>query len=739
MVQFLPPSRLSQQQNHIQQPDNPDNIQQSSYKCRSCSTNMLLSMMLWLRPSSLLTLVIVSFFLFSLNHLEAASEEDPFHAGVVKKVVQPELVALPAESSAPPAELVASPAELVASPAESSAPPAELVAPPAELVAPPAELVASPAELVASPAESLAESSEEEDGDHPSGVVSTSENIVGSVGREAVSALTCERIPEVELETFGQHLQHSGWVYHPELVFRTASQFIKQLDLEKIYLLEGDVETIEQHIRKFIFHRIAQRSDSCSPLEEAFNLFATRFQERFSVIKAYMAEASFEREVIADTHLVPNPDERVFLQSTEEADAFVKKWLQYEVAQYMRKFGVKDGDIAKTFVFQVKYEALKGQMEDILNFGKKSHLWGKYLKAFGLALDPHTQYTSPQEALDFQYNMQRSLTGIGVVLQYSADGRFIEVVELIEGGGAATLSDKIQPKDKFLAIEVGEGVWGSLTQQEISKAVTKIRGPEKTFAHLKMRRSGENGEEEYTVVIPRKKIKVKQNRASMDYVEREVGEQKVQIGILYLPDFYNSQDMKKDFKRLLGEAKAEGVSGVILNLSQNLGGDLEAAKIVVGSFIKQGMVVGLLAKPSLNRPPVGFYDKDGEGGYYGPLIVLVSERSVSASEVVAAALKDYGRALIVGEEQTFGKGTAKGVIPLGQGDLLGQLGAMQITNAFYFTPSGVTVQQQGVTSDVAFLSLSASLSKTERDLEGSILPFMKVKSFFSPPEDNRGG
>jgi carboxyl-terminal processing protease len=318
-------------------------------------------------------------------------------------------------------------------------------------------------------------------------------------------------------------------------------------------------------------------------------------------------------------------------------------------------------------------------------------VYSDFLDAFARALDPHSNYL-PQEVFeDFRIGMELSLEGIGVKLSYR-DG--YSVVEDIIPGGAADRVGVLEQKDKIIAVAQADGEFVDVIDMDLRDVVRKIRGKRGTTVRLTVLR---NDKERLEVAIVRDKINLEEQAASLRIEEIELDGETFRLGLLELPSFYGDKNPAKrqssrDMRKLLKQAKKEKVDGLLLDLSRNGGGLLENAVEIAGLFVEEGGVVAV--KDTYGKLQV-MRDPDAAIVYDGPLVVLTSRVSASASEIVAGAMKDYRRALLIGDDHTFGKGTVQSMVQLPPG-----LGALKVTTQLFFRPGGVSTQHEGVASDL---------------------------------------
>ncbi len=350
------------------------------------------------------------------------------------------------------------------------------------------------------------------------------------------------------------------------------------------------------------------------------------------------------------------------------------------------------------------------QMQIILNDSETDWVLQKYLTAFSHAYDPHSDYMTDIVSEDFDIDMSLSLVGIGAMLR-SEDGA-AKIVRLIPGGPAHSDKsvNKLQPGDKIIGVAQGDEEVVDIRHRPLSKIVRYIRGKKGTKVVLTVIPVNDpTGVSTKQVTLIRDEVKLDQQAASSK-VKKVTGEDGIarKIGVIHLPAFYanlrvrsvkdpkfrsSSYDVSKEINELIKDQ----VDGVILDLRNNGGGSLLEAVKMVGLFIRTGPTVMVQEWGTLHVLP----DNDPTVAYSGPLMVLVNRLSASASEIVAAALQDYDRAIIMGDTKTHGKGTVQTVLPLGFDRKLGKI---KVTTASYYRISGKSTQLCGVTPDIVMSS-----------------------------------
>ena len=529
--------------------------------------------------------------------------------------------------------------------------------------------------------------------------------------------LSCVHLYPVQAKYLEKHVNYPKMTKNLEA--RTIEQFVKRLDGSKLYLLEKDVKDTEKTMEG-IFDKIHNKD--CASIEKANEMFVKRVEERVAYAKKFLG-GKFKYE--PKTTIQRDPQDRPRPKTLAEANKFHETYMQYQVASYLAT-DMKLEE-AKQQIVRNYERALKRVQEF-----KKEDLLSSYLDSFARALDPHSSYLSADALEDFEIQMRLSLEGIGATLS-SQDG--FTVIEQLIPGGAADASGKLKPKDKIIAVAQGkDGVFQNVIEMELRDVVKLIRGPKGSDVRLKILRKSSKDPERFELTLARDKIKLEDEAASLTYMDREVGGQKMKIGLLNLPSFYadnrkNGPSAASDTKKLLAEAVKNKADAVVLDLSNNGGGSLRDAVDIAGLFFGSGNVVKQSQRSTPELDSMNYEtlrDTDSMVDWAGPLIVLTSRVSASASEIVSGTLQDYKRAVVVGGDHTFGKGSVQSVEYLPPG-----LGAIKTTVGMFFTPGGESTQHRGVDADITFPSNYAIEEIGEKTLDYS-LPPKKIKEFISP-------
>jgi carboxyl-terminal processing protease len=352
-----------------------------------------------------------------------------------------------------------------------------------------------------------------------------------------------------------------------------------------------------------------------------------------------------------------------------------------------------------------------------------------FINSFARTLDPHSSYMSPRHSEEYRIQMSLSYQGIGASLQLDED--YVTVLGVLPGGPAA-IDGRMKPKDRIIAVGQGDdGTMVDVIGWELDEVVQLIRGASGTMVRLQiMPGDTAPGEADYELDLVRDKIKLEEQAAKSSILDIDRDAQSFRVGIIEVPSFYQDFDARsrgekdfvsttRDVRRLIGELEAEDVDGLVIDLRGNGGGHLSEATALSGLFIDSGPVVQL--RDTNGRIEV-LKDPEPSTVYDGPLVVLVDRYSASASEIFAAAIQDYRRGVVIGQ-QTFGKGTVQNLYVLDQytrKDLEPGLGQLTLTIGKYYRVTGDSTQHRGVIPDIELPSLLDTDTGGERSRPGAL-------------------
>jgi carboxyl-terminal processing protease len=487
-----------------------------------------------------------------------------------------------------------------------------------------------------------------------------------------------------------------------EMSKRILETYLESLDYNKLFLTQEDVDQFSQKYGATLGDSILL--GDLQPAKEIYGVFRVRVEDRIAKIrlllkKDYTFKSS--RTVALDRRKEPWP------ANVAEADALWKDRIEGELLQErLNKFAVDPGPKVVTR----RYDQLLKSVEE----RDDEDLVQLFLNAVAQSYDPHSEYLGRSDLESFEINMRLSLTGIGAELR--SDDGYAKVQRLLPGG-PAQMSGKMTVGDRIAAVAQGKDAFVDTVDMKLDKVVEMIRGKKGTTVRLQLIPSNATDPSKRKVVeLLRDNVKLTEQEAKAEIIERNLPDGSIQkLGWITLPSFY--QDMEKsrtgkstsrDIAALLKRLEQEGIQGLVVDLRRDGGGSLDEAIKMSGLFINQGPVVQV---KDANGDIDVLKDREGNALYSGPMIVLVNKLSASASEIFAAAMQDYGRALIVGDSSTFGKGTVQTMLELGRfmpmlGNSSNDAGALKLTVQKFYRVAGGSTQLRGVVSDVRLPSLT---------------------------------
>ena len=485
-------------------------------------------------------------------------------------------------------------------------------------------------------------------------------------------------------------------------------RYLKQLDYRKNVLLQSDVDSFMAYSTQF--DDMLKSGD----LQQAYSMFEViqkRRYERFAYALSLL-DQEMKFDVAGDAYEFDRKD-AAWPKTEAELNELWRQRVKYD-ALNLTLTGKKWDEIV-TILSKRYNNSIKR-----LSQTHSEDVFQGVMNAFARTVEPHTSYLSPRNAERFQMEMNLSLEGIGAVLQVDDD--YTVIKSLVAGGPAAT-SEKLSPEDRIVGVgQEGEKVVDVIGWR-LDDVVELIKGPKGSKVVLEiLPNKGGSSAKPFELTIVRDKIRLEDRAATSKVVEPTEGPYaNRKVGVIQIPGFY--MNLSKDVSKELAELKEAKVEGIIIDLRGNGGGALTEATLLTGLFIEQGPVVQIRdanGRVSQNR------DNDGRVTYDGPLTVMVDRYSASASEIFAAALQDYDRALIVGES-TFGKGTVQQHKSLGRiYDMYEKpIGHVQYTIAKFYRINGGSTQLKGVTPDIPFPSALEPGEYGEAEEENA-LPWDKV-------------
>jgi len=500
------------------------------------------------------------------------------------------------------------------------------------------------------------------------------------------------------------HVQYKK--FDDELSKRTLKLFVKSLDYGKYYFLQSDIDKFSKYETKIDNY---VKDENYKFLKEIFKKYKTRVsqnKENMNFLIKQKFDFSKDEKMIVDRELLK------YAKSKKELKERLRKSIKLQLLNYISSGKkLKEAKVKLNKKYKLLYKRIENINEEELN--------SKFVKAFAAALDPHSSYLTQDEHDDFMISMKLKLEGIGAQLR-SEDG-YVIIQSIIHGGAADKLKNgkNLKPNDKITAVAQGDGEAVDVIDMDLRDVVKKIRGKKGTEVRLTILRElgKDNKAERLIIPIIREEIKLTDKDAESDVLKIK-GKT---IGYIKLPSFYSGDKGKTSLSDMVTEVNKminQNVHGIILDLRGNPGGALDHARDIAGLFIKNGPIVQIKNSKSQIQTLVDF-----DNSYFpSPMVVLIDGFSASASEILAGALKDYKRAIIIGPRNTFGKGTVQSYNPLGKP--IG--GAVKITTHIFYQPGGSSNQLDGVAPDITIPDLSViwdiGESKTKYPLKWKKIP-----------------
>ncbi len=490
--------------------------------------------------------------------------------------------------------------------------------------------------------------------------------------------------------------------FNDDFAVQVFDRYLQQLDHYRTIFIQSDIDNFSKYAHTF---RTDFKQGRLAPAYDIYTVGIQRRYERF----AYALEL-LDTEIKFDTDDVYRFDtsEDDWAKSKEELDELWRQKVKYE-ALNLKLTGKEWPEIQK--LLKKRYESAIKRLKQT----QSEDVFQTLMNSYARSIEPHTSYLSPRNADRFKTEMNLSLEGIGAVLQTVDD---YTVIRSLVAGGPADATKEIQAEDKIVGVGQGEKNIVDIVGWRLDDVVDKIKGPKGTKVRLEIVR-GEGANAKHKIVeIIRDKVRLEDRAAKSKVIE----EQGQKIGVIEIPSFYDG--LTSNVLVELDKLKKDDVSSIIIDLRDNGGGALKEANSLSGLFIDSGPTVQV--RDARNRVNV-LKDNDGKTYYDGPLVVLVNRYSASASEIFAAALQDYGRALVVGE-QTFGKGTVQQHRTLGRlYDLYDKpIGSVQYTISKFYRINGGSTQLRGVIPDIQFPS-AVDPEDTGESVEDNALPWDHIR------------
>ncbi|MBP5284843.1 MAG: carboxy terminal-processing peptidase [Kiritimatiellae bacterium] len=504
-----------------------------------------------------------------------------------------------------------------------------------------------------------------------------------------------------------------------EISRRAWTNLVTYYDFDHSVFLKGDLEKLAQRDRT-IDDEI--RKGDVSFGFETHDLFRQRLAERMEFVSNELAKAGWDFSS-NETYRVQRKNAE-WPATREEAEEHGRKRLKNEALVQILNAEI-DGATNETDVagnLAKKYR----QYFAVLSEPDAEDVLQNYLSAVARAYDPHSDYLSPASKEDFEMEMNLTLCGVGAVL--SMDDGALKIVEVMPGG-PMDVDGRIKEGDKIVGVKQADGEMEDVMWQPMKKSIKKIRGKKGTRVTLEIvPRSDPTGSAKKLIELVRDEIKLDDQAATGRVETVSLDGFDAKLGYIYLPSFYGTMDKRPqdpgyrsaamDVSKYLAAFNAQDVDGLVLDLRGNGGGSLREAVFLSALFVPQGPVVQIRDVNGVGCLPI---PPGNPVAFRKPMVVLTDRASASASEIVAGHLQDVGRAVVLGDGRTHGKGTVQTVMGMGPE----RYGSMKITTARFYRVDGRSTQLEGVEADIRLPSLLDSLDIGEDKLPNS-LPFSKI-------------
>ena len=459
-------------------------------------------------------------------------------------------------------------------------------------------------------------------------------------------------------------------------------RLMNYLDMNHSLYTQSEVDSIYAHTKS-----ILNGINKCE-LDYPYSLYNENIKKRYQKYKFMIDNVSENLDLNTNETIALDRTKAPFAKTEDDLKSLWEAELKNEFETQLL-----NGKTKAQAVERIKNRYIVA-MRRISQYSSED-VFSAFENSFAAAIDPHTNYFGPVESENFNDDMNLSLEGIGAVL--SQEDEYTVIVQIMPGSPAEK-SKKLKPKDKIVAVKQEHGKFEDIIGWRLTEVVKKIKGKKGTKVVLEIERGEGAAAKTFNVELTRDKIRLQDKEAKSKFYTSYDGRK---IGVITISSFYT--DLSLNVKRELSKLESENVDGIIVDLRNNGGGLLPEAVYTTGLFIKDGPVV--LVR-DVNGNESAYDDTDASMLYKGPLVVLINRLSASSSEIMAAALQDYGRALIVGDT-SYGKGTVQQSRPLTRlYDLIGaDLGSIHYTIAKFYRINGGSTQLKGVTPDIAMPTL----------------------------------
>ena len=550
--------------------------------------------------------------------------------------------------------------------------------------------------------------------------------------------------------------------FDDEMSKRVLTTYLEMLDYSRIYFTSEDIESFNEKYLTTIDDEV--RKESIPAATEIYSIYEERVRDRVNFAKSLAKPDTFAYD--SDRSIMITRKDAEWAPAGEAHDQLWRNLIEGDlireklIAEALAEKEAEEAEKASAEGKELEEKSDDKDKKDIytkvsdrydrivkrVNENTTEDVATLFIKSIARAYDPHSEFFSQQQYDNFRIGMNKSLKGIGAMLQKDEEQGGATIEGLVVGGPAFK-GGELEVKDRVIGVAQGDdGEYVDVVDMQLSDIVDLIRGEIGTTVRLKVMPMGK-GEMIKLISIERDQIDLKDSLATADLIiTKDPNGEAQKIGWITLPSFYADMDGGNtsttfDVRRLLIRLAIEGIDGLVVDLRDNGGGSLEEAINMTGLFIKRGPVVQAVDWRGNKTEKAS---RNNEATYDGPLVVLTNRASASASEIFAAALQDYGRAVIVGDQSTFGKGTVQQLRPVLSNSLLlpfnretNQQGALKLTIQTFYRINGDSTQRDGVVPDIVLPSMLDIADIGEASLPNALkvdpIPPAQYTEFFIKP------
>jgi carboxyl-terminal processing protease len=529
----------------------------------------------------------------------------------------------------------------------------------------------------------------------------------------------------MELITYFMQRGHfSPKVINNDLSVALHTTFLEMLDGQKRYFLKKDIAQFERY-------KYALDDEFRGLNTDFFDLVYTRYLQRINEAKLFYVELLEKPfDYTKDEEINLDYEEQDYPLSLRQRTEKWRKQLKFSTLNIVhgkleeeKKMAKKDPDYTSKTFAELEVEAREITRDNLENYFslmeevREEDWFGSYLNAFVSQFDPHSVYYAPVDKERFDTSMSGKYEGIGARL--TKRNQAIKIVEIISGG-PIWRDQLVDVGDQIMMVRQEQGEPVDVSSMRLDDAIKLIKGPAGTVVYLTIKKVDGTVKE---VAINRDTVVMEESFLKSTLIEK-AGRS---FGFIHLPKFYvdfkdyKERNAAKDMQQEIIRLKKQGIQGLVIDLRNNGGGSLQTVVDMAGFFIDEGPVVQV--KSTSEKSKV-LKDRDGKTLWNGPLVIMVNELSASASEILAAAMQDYERAVVLGSKQTFGKGTVQNVLELNRfvsKSTYGDLGALKYTTDKFYRITGKSTQLEGVKSDVVAPDRYAYVDIGEKDEDNPLV------------------